>query len=122
VAVFNTCQSTCDVSRFTPLRSFRNQKMEMTRTPTTRVTKSRNAKSRKCLMHKAMVTALGHISERWRKELEQPSLFSGIATWRGKNSMQQECRNHDMRNRDSIAAVESRSDLEHRVIGHVESD
>ena len=31
-------------------------------------------------MHKAVVTALGHISERWRKELEQPSSFSGIAT------------------------------------------
>ena len=41
---------------------------------------SRNAKSRKCLMHKAVVPALDHISERWRKELEQPSLFSGIAT------------------------------------------
>jgi hypothetical protein len=41
---------------------------------------SRNAKSRKHLMHKAVVTALGHISERWRKELEQPSSFSGIAT------------------------------------------
>jgi hypothetical protein len=36
--------------------------------------------------------------------------------------MQQECRNHDMRNRDSIAAVESRSDLDHRIIGHVASD
>jgi hypothetical protein len=31
-------------------------------------------------MHKAVVTALGHISERWRKELEQPSSVSGIAT------------------------------------------
>ena len=31
-------------------------------------------------MHKVVVTALGHISERWRKELEQPSSFSGIAT------------------------------------------
>jgi hypothetical protein len=41
---------------------------------------SRNAKSRKRLMHKAVVTALGHISERWRKELEQPSSVSGIAT------------------------------------------
>jgi hypothetical protein len=41
---------------------------------------SRNAKLRKRLMHKAMVTALGHISERWRKELEQPSSFSGIVT------------------------------------------
>jgi hypothetical protein len=41
---------------------------------------SRNEKSRKRLMHKAVVTALGHISERWRKELEQPSSFSGIAT------------------------------------------
>jgi hypothetical protein len=60
-------------------------------------------------MHKAVVTALGHISERWRKEIEQPSSFSGIATWRGKNSKQQECRNRDMRNRDSIAAVEYRS-------------
>jgi hypothetical protein len=36
--------------------------------------------------------------------------------------MQQECRNRDMRNRDSIAAVESRSDLDHRIIGHVASD
>jgi hypothetical protein len=84
----------------------------MTRIPTTGVTKSRNAKSRKRLMHKAVVTALGHISERWRKELEKPSSFSGIATWRGKNSMQQECQNRDMRNRDSIAAVESRSDMD----------
>jgi hypothetical protein len=32
----------------------------MTRTPTTGVTKSR-----KHLMHEAMVTTLGHISERW---------------------------------------------------------
>jgi hypothetical protein len=31
-------------------------------------------------MHKAVVIALGHISERWRKELEQPSSVSGIAT------------------------------------------
>jgi hypothetical protein len=31
-------------------------------------------------MHKAVVTALGHISERWRKELQQPSSFSGIVT------------------------------------------
>jgi hypothetical protein len=31
--------------------------------------------------------------------------------------MQQECRN-----RDSIAAVESRSDLDHQIIGHVASD
>jgi hypothetical protein len=31
-------------------------------------------------MHKVVVTALGHISERWRKELEQPSSVSGIAT------------------------------------------
>jgi hypothetical protein len=31
-------------------------------------------------MHKAMVTTLGHIGERWRKELEQPSSFSGIAS------------------------------------------
>ena len=31
-------------------------------------------------MHKVVVTALGHISERWRKELEQPSSFSGIVT------------------------------------------
>jgi hypothetical protein len=36
--------------------------------------------------------------------------------------MQQECRNQDMRNRDSIAAVESRSDLDHRIIGHVASN
>jgi hypothetical protein len=41
---------------------------------------SRNAKSRKRFMHKAVITTLGHISERWRKELEQPSSFSGIAT------------------------------------------
>ena len=27
-----------------------------------------------------MVTALGHISERWMKELEQPIFLSGIAT------------------------------------------
>jgi hypothetical protein len=33
-------------------------------------------------MHKAVVTALGHISERWRKELEISSIsFSGIETW-----------------------------------------
>jgi hypothetical protein len=31
-------------------------------------------------MHKTVVSALGHISERWRKELAQPSSFSGIAT------------------------------------------
>jgi hypothetical protein len=31
--------------------------------------------------------------------------------------MQQECRN-----RDSIAAIESRSDLDHGIIGHVASD
>jgi hypothetical protein len=36
--------------------------------------------------------------------------------------MQQECRNHDMRNRHSIAAIESRSDLDHGIIGHVTSD
>jgi hypothetical protein len=41
---------------------------------------SRNEKSRMRLMHKAVVTSLGHISERLRKELEQPSLFLGIAT------------------------------------------
>ena len=40
---------------------------------------SQNAKLRKRLMHKAVVTALDHISERWRKELEKPSSFSGIA-------------------------------------------
>ena len=39
-----------------------------------------NVKSWKHLMHTAVVTALGHINERWRKELEQPSSFSGIAT------------------------------------------
>ena len=31
-------------------------------------------------MHKAVVTTLGHISERWRKELEKPSSFSRIVT------------------------------------------
>ena len=36
--------------------------------------------------------------------------------------MQQECRNRDMRNHDSIAAIESRSDLDHGIIGHVASD
>jgi hypothetical protein len=41
---------------------------------------SQNVKSRKCLMHKVVVTALGHISERWRKELEQHSSFLGITT------------------------------------------
>jgi hypothetical protein len=41
---------------------------------------SRNVKLQKRLMHKSVVTALGHISERWRKELEQPISFSGIAT------------------------------------------
>ena len=41
---------------------------------------SQNAKARKRLMHKAVVTALGHISERWRKELEKPSCFLGIAS------------------------------------------
>jgi hypothetical protein len=59
VVVFNTCQSTCDVSRFTPLRSFENQEMEITRTPTITVTKSQ-----KNLMHKVVVIALGHINER----------------------------------------------------------
>jgi hypothetical protein len=41
---------------------------------------SRNEKSRKCLMHKAVVTALGHINKRWTKELEKPSSFLGITT------------------------------------------
>jgi hypothetical protein len=36
--------------------------------------------------------------------------------------MQQESRNRDMRNRDSITFVESRSDLDHQIIGHVASD
>ena len=31
-------------------------------------------------MHKVVVTTLGHISKRWRKELEQPSSFLGIVT------------------------------------------
>ena len=31
-------------------------------------------------MHKVMVTTLGHIIERWRKGIEKPSSFSGIAT------------------------------------------
>jgi hypothetical protein len=31
-------------------------------------------------MHKTVVTALGHICERWRKYQEKPSYFSGIAT------------------------------------------
>ena len=31
-------------------------------------------------MHKVVVAALGHISERWRKELEQPGSFSRITT------------------------------------------
>jgi hypothetical protein len=31
-------------------------------------------------MHKVMVKSLGHISKRWRKELEKPSFVSGIAT------------------------------------------
>jgi hypothetical protein len=31
-------------------------------------------------MHKVVVTALSHINERWRKELEQPRSFLGIAT------------------------------------------
>ena len=29
-------------------------------------------------MHKVVITTLGHINERWRKELEQPRSFSGI--------------------------------------------
>jgi hypothetical protein len=45
---------------------------------------SQNAKSRKRLMHKAVVTALGHISERWRKELEKLSSVLGIATGNGE--------------------------------------
>jgi hypothetical protein len=36
--------------------------------------------------------------------------------------MQQECQNRDMQNHDSIAAVESRSDLDHQIIGHVASN
>jgi hypothetical protein len=39
---------------------------------------SQNLKSRNRLMHKAVVTVLGHISERWRKDLEKPSSFLGI--------------------------------------------
>jgi hypothetical protein len=60
MAIFNMCQSMCDVSRLTPLRGFGNREMEMTRTPTTGVTKSR-----KRLIHEAVVTSLGHISEIW---------------------------------------------------------
>jgi hypothetical protein len=36
--------------------------------------------------------------------------------------MQHEFRNRDMRNRDLIAAIESRSDPDQRIIGHVASD
>jgi hypothetical protein len=36
--------------------------------------------------------------------------------------MQQGCRNSDMQNPDSIAAVESRSNLDRRITGHVASD
>jgi hypothetical protein len=39
-----------------------------------------------------------------------------------KKTMQQKCQNRDMRNRNSIAAIESRSDLDHGIIGHVASD
>ena len=41
---------------------------------------SQNAKLKKQFMHKVVVTTLGHISKRWRKEVEQPSSVSGIAT------------------------------------------
>jgi hypothetical protein len=36
--------------------------------------------------------------------------------------MQQKCQNHDMRNHDSITAIESRSDLDRQIIGQVASD
>ena len=61
----------------TPFRGFEDRDLESRYASSP---DSQNAKSRKCLMHKAVVTALGHISERWRKELEKPSSFSGITT------------------------------------------
>jgi hypothetical protein len=61
----------------TPFRGFGDHKLESRDASSP---DSQNAKSQKCLMHKAVVTALGHISERLRKELEQPRSFSGIAT------------------------------------------
>jgi hypothetical protein len=108
MAVFNTCQSTCDVSRWTPYWSFADRDIKRNRkqgnknakivicdmaiqsqplnrdqiwtvdhtpyrgigdreleSPDASSPDSRNAKSRKRLMHKAVVTSLGHISERW---------------------------------------------------------
>jgi hypothetical protein len=49
-------------------------------------------------MHKAVVTALGHISERWRKELEQPSPVSGIATGNVEDAWSHECQIVECRN------------------------
>jgi hypothetical protein len=46
----------------TPCRSFMDRDLESRDASSP---DSRNAKSRKRLMHKAVVTALGHISERW---------------------------------------------------------
>jgi hypothetical protein len=53
-----------------------------------------------------------------------PTPFRGF-TYRKleyRNTLQQECRNRDMRNRDVIEAVDSRSDLDRRIIGQVASD
>ena len=60
-----------------PFRGFRDRDLESQDASSP---DSRNAKSRKRLLHKAEVTTLGHISERWRKELEQSSSSSRIAT------------------------------------------
>jgi hypothetical protein len=61
----------------TPFRGIRDRDLESRDASSP---DSRNAKARKRLRHKAVATALGHIRERWRKELEQPSSISGIAT------------------------------------------
>ena len=61
----------------TPFRGIRDRDLESRDASSP---DSQNTKSQKRLRHKVVVTTLGYISERWRKELEQPSSVSGIAT------------------------------------------
>ena len=88
----------------TPYRSFANRDMERQENNATRMSKLRYAKSR--------FNHSGWIKIRYGPLIQLHIGVSRIVTWRDKKTMQQECRNHDMRNRDSIVAVESRSDLD----------
>jgi hypothetical protein len=53
-----------------------------------------------------------------------PTPFQGFRYWKleCRNTLQQECRNHDMRNHDMIRVVDLRSDLDHQIIGQMASD